>query len=63
MDKDRVKGAVDEVVGSAKQKVGKLSGDSLLQVDGTVQAGKGNIESAWGKAKDAVREDNENTDA
>jgi uncharacterized protein YjbJ (UPF0337 family) len=63
MDKDRVKGAVDEVVGSTKQKVGELGGDSQLQVEGTVQNVKGNVESAWGKAKDASREANAENDA
>jgi uncharacterized protein YjbJ (UPF0337 family) len=31
MDKDRVKGTVDEVVGSTKSKVGNLTGDKRTE--------------------------------
>ena len=58
MDNDRVKGIIDEVDGSAKQKVGEMIGDSPLKVKGIVQQAKGNLENARGKAKDAVREAN-----
>jgi uncharacterized protein YjbJ (UPF0337 family) len=60
MNKDRVKGTVDEVVGSAKRKAGDLTNDVHLQVEGMAQQVKGKVENAWGKAKDAVREANEN---
>jgi uncharacterized protein YjbJ (UPF0337 family) len=56
MDKDRVKGTIDELLGSAKQKVGELTGDTQLEVEGIAQHVKGNLESAWGRAKNAVRE-------
>jgi len=59
MNEYRVKGTIDEVAGSAKQKVGELTGDSGLQIEGVVQRVKGNIENAWGKAKDAVSEANQ----
>jgi hypothetical protein len=39
--------------------VGELTGDSELPVEGAVQQAKGNFENAWGKAKDAVREANQ----
>jgi len=63
MNIDQVKGTTDELLGSAKQKVGKLTGDSKLQVEGIVQQAKGNLENAWGKAKDAVHEANEKPEA
>lgn len=63
MNNDRVKGTIDELVGSTKQKVGELIGDSQLQVDGIVQKVKGNLENAWGKAKDAAREPGEDHEA
>lgn len=59
MDKDRVKGTIDELAGNAKQKLGETIGDSQLQVDGIVQQVKGNVENAWEKAKDASHEANE----
>ena len=56
MNKDRVKGTIDEVVGSAKRKAGKLTGDTKLQVEGIAQQVKGKVENAWGKTKDVARD-------
>jgi uncharacterized protein YjbJ (UPF0337 family) len=55
MNKDRVNGTIDKVVGSAKQKAGKLTGNTPLQVKGMAQQVKGKLETTLGKAKDAVR--------
>jgi uncharacterized protein YjbJ (UPF0337 family) len=63
MNKNRVKGTVNEMVGSAKRKVGQVSGNTRLQVEGMVQQVKGKVENAWGKAKDAVRETNDQSSA
>ena len=56
MNKDRVKGAIDEMVGSAKRKAGELTGDTPLQIKGIAQQVKGKLEGKWGKAKDVVNE-------
>ena len=56
MNRDRVKGTIDEVAGSAKRKAGELTGNTKLQVEGVVQQAKGKVENAWGKTKDAVRD-------
>ena len=56
MNRDRVKGMIDEVAGSAKRKAGGLTGNTHLQVEGIVQQAKGKVENAWGHAKDAVRD-------
>ena len=37
MNKDRVNGTIDKVVGSAKQKAGKLTGNTQLQIKGIAQ--------------------------
>ena len=63
MDKDRVKGTVDEVVGSTKRHIGNLTGNTGAQVEGAVQQIKGKAENAWGKTKDAVRDGNANLKA
>jgi len=63
MDKNRVKGTIDEVVGNAKRQVGKLTGNTGTQVEGAVQQVKGKVENAWGKTKDAVRDANNNPSA
>jgi len=55
MNKDRVKGTVDEMVGKAKQKAGKLTGNTPLQMKGMAQQAKGKLENTLGKAKDSVR--------
>ena len=54
MNKDRVKGAIDEVVGSAKRHVGSLTGNTKTQIEGAVQQLKGKAETAVGKMKDSV---------
>ena len=59
MNKDRLKGTLDEAVGGVKRKAGELTGDTRLQVEGMVQQVKGKVENAWGKAKDAVNAANE----
>jgi uncharacterized protein YjbJ (UPF0337 family) len=58
MNKDRVKGTIDEAVGSAKRKAGEWAGDGELQIEGMAQQVKGKLENAWGKAVDVVHEAN-----
>ena len=54
MNKQRVNGAIDEVVGSAKRHIGNLTGNTRTQVEGAVQQLKGKAETAVGKLNDAV---------
>jgi uncharacterized protein YjbJ (UPF0337 family) len=54
MNSHRVNGTIDEVVGSAKRKVGKLTGNTPLQVKGAVQQVKGKLENTLGKVQDGV---------
>ena len=63
MNKDRLNGTVDQVVGNAKRKTGDLTGNTTLKVEGIVQQLKGNVENAFGKAKDAVHEANKGNKA
>lgn len=62
VNKDRVKGIMDEVAGSAKRKAGELTDNPKLQDEGMVQQVKGKVEGAWGKAKEAVQDAVENTE-
>ena len=62
MNKDRVKGMMDEVAGCAKHKAGELTDNSKLQAEGMAQQVKGKVENAWGKTKDVVRDAMENTE-
>ena len=56
MNKDKVKGAIDEVAGSAKRQFGNLTGNTGTQVRGAVQQIKGKAETSVGKLKDAVHD-------
>ncbi len=55
MNEQRINGAVDEVVGSAKRHIGNLTGDTRTEVEGAAQQVKGKVETAVGKLKDAVQ--------
>jgi len=59
MNSDRIKGTIDEAAGLAKRKAGEYTGSTKLEVEGMVQQVKGKVESAWGKAKEAVHDANE----
>lgn len=54
MDKDRVRGKVNEVTGRSKRQAGEWTGDTRAQVEGGAQEIKG--KDAWGKTKDAARD-------
>lgn len=56
MDKDTVKGAVNDAAGRAKRQVGEWTGDTNAQVEGAAQQAKGKLQKAWGNAKDAARD-------
>jgi uncharacterized protein YjbJ (UPF0337 family) len=56
MDKDRVKGAADDVAGRVKRQVGEWTDNPNLQTEGAAQQIKGKAEKAWGNVKDAARD-------
>jgi uncharacterized protein YjbJ (UPF0337 family) len=56
MDKDRIKGKMDDAAGRAKRQVGEWTGDTKAQAEGAAQQVKGKVENAWGKVKDAARD-------
>jgi len=56
MDKDRVKGTMDDAAGRVKRQVGEWTGDTETQVEGATQQVKGKAEKAWGNVKDAARD-------
>jgi uncharacterized protein YjbJ (UPF0337 family) len=59
MDKDRVKGAVNDAAGRVKRQVGEWTGDKSAQVEGSAQQIKGKAQKAWGEVKDAARDASE----
>ena len=54
---DKIKGAVDETIGKAKQVIGGHSGDADLHDEGLAQEGKGKGEKVVGKVKGALGDD------
>jgi uncharacterized protein YjbJ (UPF0337 family) len=62
MDKDRVKGTVDDTAGRIKRQVGEWTGDTGAQAEGAAQQVKGKVEKAWGNVKDAARDAGEKSD-
>ena len=61
MNKDTVKGTIDDAAGRAKRQVGEWTGNTNTQVEGASQQIKGKAEKAWGNVKDAAKD--ANTDA
>jgi uncharacterized protein YjbJ (UPF0337 family) len=56
MDKDTVKGTINDAAGRAKRQVGEWTGDTNAQVEGAAQQVKGKTQKAWGNIKDAARD-------
>lgn len=54
MNKDTVKGTVNDAVGRAKRQAGEWTGDTDTQVEGAAQQVKGKAQKAWGEVKDAA---------
>jgi uncharacterized protein YjbJ (UPF0337 family) len=56
MNKDTLKGTIDEAAGRAKRQVGEWTGDTKTQVDGAAQQIKGEVEKVVGSVKDAAKD-------
>jgi uncharacterized protein YjbJ (UPF0337 family) len=56
MDKDRIKGKLNDVKGRVERQVGEWTGDEDAQAKGTADQIKGKTQNAVGKMKDAGRE-------
>jgi len=56
MDKDRIKGKIEDAAGRAKRQVGEWTGDEKTQAEGLAEQAKGKLHNAVGKIKDEARE-------
>jgi uncharacterized protein YjbJ (UPF0337 family) len=54
MDKEHLKGAVDNAVGKIKEAVGHAVGSKKIETEGKVDQAKGAAHNAAGNVKDAV---------
>jgi uncharacterized protein YjbJ (UPF0337 family) len=56
MDENRIKGTAEQVKGSIKEAVGKVTGNDKLEIEGKADKLAGKAQNEVGKAKDAVRD-------
>jgi uncharacterized protein YjbJ (UPF0337 family) len=56
MNKDNVKGKMDDVKGRVKRQVGEWTGDENAQAEGTMDQVKGKVRDAWGNVKEGVKD-------
>lgn len=56
MDEDRIKGAAGNIGGKLKDAVGGLTGDTQTQAEGKMDQVTGQVQNAYGSAKDMVRD-------
>jgi len=55
MNKDQVKGRVEQAKGSIKENTGKALGDRELQGEGKVDKAAGKTQATYGDAKEKVK--------
>lgn len=55
MNEDRAKGKAKDVLGTAKETVGKATGDKETERSGKADQVEGKVQKGVGKAKDAIR--------
>jgi uncharacterized protein YjbJ (UPF0337 family) len=56
MDKDRIEGAAKQAKGNIKKAVGKVTGDTKTEAEGTYDKAEGKAQSTAGGLKDKARE-------
>ena len=56
MNKDQVKGRVEQAKGSVKENVGKALDDPKLQGEGKVDKAAGKTQATYGDAKEKVKD-------
>jgi uncharacterized protein YjbJ (UPF0337 family) len=54
MNKNTVKGSMDDTAGRIKRQVGEWTGDTAAQVEGAKQQVKGKVEKVMGKIKEHI---------
>jgi uncharacterized protein YjbJ (UPF0337 family) len=58
MNKDQVKGRIDEAKGRVKQTAGKVLGDKTLEAQGSVEKNFGRARAIYGDMKENVKKKN-----
>ena len=63
MNKDTVKGTLNDAAGRAKRQIGEWTNDPDKEVEGAAQQIKGKAQKVVGQVKDAIHETNANKTA
>jgi uncharacterized protein YjbJ (UPF0337 family) len=56
MDKNRIKGSVEQTKGKAKEIFGKVTGDTKTEAEGKTEKASGKVQNTVGGMKDKARE-------
>ena len=56
INKDQIKGRVEEAKGAVKEATGKLVGDETLEAKGNIQKNLGKVEAKFGDVKQDVKD-------
>jgi uncharacterized protein YjbJ (UPF0337 family) len=62
MDKDRIKGKIEQVKGEVKERIGGATKDRSTQAEGILEKKKGEIREGYGEAKDEIRKERTDPD-
>jgi uncharacterized protein YjbJ (UPF0337 family) len=57
MNKDQIKGRVNEAKGKVKEVVGRIADDNELELEGNVQKNAGKVRVAVGNLKEELKKD------
>ena len=52
MNKDRIKGKIEQIKGDVKERIGGATKDRSTQAEGWLEEKKGKLREGWGEAKD-----------
>ena len=55
MDKDEIKGKGEQIKGTAKEHIGRATGDEELEGEGVVDQAKGKVQEGYGNVKDKAK--------
>ena len=56
MNKDQVKGRVEQTTGKVKEAAGKLVGNDRLKTEGVAKQVKGKVQAGYGDAKENAKD-------
>lgn len=56
MNKDQVKGRIDEAKGKAKEVIGNVFGDKSMEIEGNVEKNLGKVRAGIGDVKEEINE-------